>query len=71
MLINLSSKNYNRLRQLKRENAKSVMTFANALNKVKYNVVHKKINIRIENLVYLHLHQDYIISKLINHKLSH
>ena len=47
------------------------MTFANALNKIKYNKIHKTINIKIDDNVYLHLNQDYIISKLINHKLSH
>ena len=71
MLTNLSSKNYNRLRQLKRENVENVMIFVNAFNKIKYNVVHETINIKIDDKIYLRLHQDYIISKLINHKLSH
>ena len=71
MFVDLSLKNYNRLRQLKRENAENVMIFANALNKIRYDAIHEAINIKVGDNVYLRLHQDYIISKLINHKLSH
>ena len=71
MLIDLLSKKYNRLRQLKRENTKSVMIFANTFNKIKYNAVHKTINIKIDDNIYLRLYQNYIIFKLTNHKLSH
>ena len=56
MLIDLSLKNYNRLRQLKRENVENVMIFANAFNKIKYNVVHEAINIKIDDRIYLRLH---------------
>ena len=56
MLTDLSSKNYNCLRQLKRENIKNVMIFANIFNKIKYDVVHETINIKIDDKVYLRLY---------------
>ena len=56
MLTNLSLKNYSRLRQLKRENVENVMIFANAFSKVKYDVVYKTMNIKIDNNVYLRLY---------------
>ena len=71
MFVDFSSKNYSQLRQLKRENIKNIMIFANALNKIRYNAIHETINIKIGDNVYLCLHQSYIISKLINHKLLH
>ena len=47
------------------------MTFVNVINKTRYNVYHKTITstIQIDFLIYLRLHQKYIISKLINKKL--
>ena len=56
---------------MKRENVENVMIFANVFNKIKYDVVYETINIKIGDRVYLRLHQNYIISKLINYKLSH
>ena len=56
MFADFSSKNYSWLRQLKRENAESVMIFANALNKIKYDAIHEAINIKIGDSVYLRLH---------------
>ena len=47
------------------------MTFANAFNKIKYNVVHKTINIKIDDNIYLRLYQNYIIFELTNYKLLH
>jgi len=37
MLANLSSKQYQRLQQIKRKNAKNAITFANAISKIRYN----------------------------------
>ena len=71
MLVDFSSKNYSRLHQLKRENAKNIMIFANVLSKIKYDAIHETINIKIGDSVYLCLHQNYIILRLTNHKLSH
>ena len=56
---------------MKRENVENIIIFANAFNKIKYNIVHETINIKIDDKVYLRLHQNYIITKLINHKLLH
>ena len=37
MLVDLISENYNRFRQIKRKDVKAVMTFANAINKSRYD----------------------------------
>ena len=72
MLANLFSKNFNRLRFIKREKAKIAITFVNALNKVKYDLYYKIITFVIETkfMIYLQLHQKYTISNLTNKKLS-
>ena len=70
MLTDLSLENYNQLRQIKRENVETAMTFANVLSKVRYDAVHKTLKLKIDDKMYLRLHHDYIISDLFNHKLS-
>ena len=70
MLANLSFENYNQLRQIKRENVEIAMTFANALNKTRYDAIHKTLKFKIDDKTYLRLHHDYTISNLSNHKLS-
>ena len=70
MLANLLFENYSQLRQIKRKNDEVVMIFANALSKTRYDAVHKTLEIKIEDKIYLRLHQNYIISNLSNHKLS-
>ena len=70
MLTNLSSKNFDRLRLIKKK-IETVMIFINAINKTRYNAHHKTIilTIKIDFLIYLRLHQKHIISNLINKKL--
>ena len=70
MLTNLSSKNFDRLRLIKKK-TKVVMTFVNVISKTRYDAHHKTIVfvIQVDFLVYLRLHQKYIISSLINKKL--
>lgn len=46
------------------------MAFAGALSKARYDAVHKAVDIKVGDKVYLRLHQGYIISGLANHKLS-
>ena len=70
MLADLSSENYNQLRQIKRENVEVVMTFANALSKARYDAIHKTLEFKIDDKMYLRLHHGYIILDLFNHKLS-
>ena len=70
MLANLSSENYNQLRQIKRENVEIAMAFVNALSKVRYDAMHKTLKLKIDDKMYLRLHHDYIIFDLFNHKLS-
>ena len=68
-LIDLSTKNYNQFRQIKRKNVEIVITFVVVFNKTRYNVVHKIVNIQIDNKIYFRLHQKYTILNLINYKL--
>ena len=70
MLTNLSFENYSQLRQVKRKNVEIAMTFANTLSKTRYDAVHKTLEFKIDDKMYLRLHHDYIISNLFNHKLS-
>ena len=69
MLVDLTSQNYNRFRQIKRKNVKIVMTFANAVNKTRYNKTHRIMKLTSKSMIYLRLHQNYIISNLFNKKL--
>ena len=69
MLTNLSFENYSQLRQIKRKNVEIVMTFVNALNKTRYDAIHKTLKLKIDDKMYLRLHHDYIIFDLFNHKL--
>ena len=69
MLVDLTSENYNRFRQIKRENAEVVITFANAINKSRYDQIHRVMKLTSEFLIYLRLHQDYTIFDLFNKKL--
>ena len=70
MLVDLTSKNYNRFRQIKRENVEAAMTFANAISKSRYDQAHRAMKLTSEFLIYLRLHQDYTIPDLFNRKLS-
>ena len=70
MLTNLSSENYSQLRQIKRKNVETVMTFANVLSKARYDAMHKTLKFKIDDKMYLRLHHDYTIFDLSNHKLS-
>ena len=71
MLVDLFSQNYQRLRQIKRKNAEIVMTFVNVVNKVRYDQNHRIIIniIQPRFMIYLKLHQKYIIFDLTNKKL--
>ena len=69
MLVNLTLKNYNCFRQIKRENVEAVMMFVNAISKSRYNQAHRAMKLTSEFLIYLHLHQGYTISDLFNRKL--
>ena len=71
MLADLFSQNYQRLRQIKRKNAETVMTFANVVSKTRYDQNHRAITnaIKPRFMIYLRLHQEYIIPDLANKKL--
>lgn len=70
MLENLLVENYDRLRLIKRNQAKNVVAFVNVMHKLRYNKMHKNMKLKIEDYAFLRLHAKYIISRLINKKLS-
>ena len=70
MFFDLSSKNFNRLKLIKREKVEIVMTFVNVINKTRYDL-HYKIfddSFKIDSMMYLRFYQNYTISKLFNKK---
>ena len=70
LLKNLSSKNYNRFRLIKREFVEKIMTFANVIKKLRYNAVYIDIELVVDDYVYLYLYNSYIIFDFINCKLN-
>ena len=70
MLTDLSFENYSQLRQIKRDDVETVMTFVNALSKTRYDEIHKAMKLKIDDKMYLRLHHDYTIFDLSNHKLT-
>ena len=70
MLANLFSENYNQLRQIKRENVETAMTFVNAFSKARYDEIHKTMKFKVDDKMYLRLHHDYTILDLFNYKLA-
>ena len=69
LLIELSKKDFNRLRQLKREQVKEFIVFVNIMVKIYYDESYMLISLLKESKTYLRLHHDYKISKLVNYKL--
>ena len=69
ILIDLLSKDYSRLRLIKREKIEAIIIFANVLSKARYDRAHKSIQIKASDKIYLRLYQRYIIFNLSNHKL--
>ena len=72
MLADLFPQDYQRLRQIKREDAEVVMAFASVVSKARYDQNHRAIVnvIQPRFMIYLRLHQGYTISGLANKKLS-
>lgn len=68
-LFDLSSKHFNRLRQLKREQIEKSLTFINIIIKIYYDKSYKSLNFIKKSIVYLRLYQGYKISNIINYKL--
>ena len=70
MFFDLSSKNFNRLKLIKREKIEIVMIFVNVINKTRYNLYYKIFDdlFKIDSMMYLRFHQNYTISKLFNKK---
>ena len=72
ILVDFLSKNYDKLRLIKRENVEIVMTFVNVINKSRYDNKYKTFENVIQSkiMIYLRLYQNYTISRLFNKKLS-
>ena len=70
MLKNLSTKNYNRLRQVKRKSVEKTMIFVNVMRKLRYDAVHIDLKLIVDDYAYLCLYNDYIIFDFINRKLN-
>ena len=68
-LIELSAKNKERLHFVKKEQTKDFIAFVNAMIKVRYDEAHTRMKLKIEFMIYLRLHQKYIISN-VNDKLA-
>ena len=70
MLKDLSTKNYDRLRQIKQNSTKKIIVFVNVMHKLRYDFIYKNIKLIVNNYVFLLLHVDYIIFELLNKKLN-
>ena len=69
LLIELSKKDFNRLRQLKREQVEEFIVFINIIIKIYYDESYMLISLLKESKTYLRLYYDYKISELVNYKL--
>lgn len=67
-LIELFAKNKKRLRSVKKKQTKNFIVFANAIIKTRYNKVHTRMKLKIKFMMYLRLHQKYIMLS-VNNKL--
>ena len=58
MFVDFSSKNYDKLRLIKRENVEIIITFVNIINKSRYNNKYKTFENVIQSriIIYLRLH---------------
>ena len=45
-VVDLSTKIFNKFRQLKRENIETIITFVNTFNKIRYDNKHRVINLK-------------------------
>ena len=70
LLKNLSTKNYNQLRQMKRDFVEKAIVFVNVMHKRRYDKLHFDINFVVDNYVFIRFFVEYIISNLISHKLN-
>ena len=70
LLKNLSLKNYNCFRLIKREFVEKIIIFVNIIKKLRYNVVYINIEFVVNDYVYLCLYNNYTIFDFINCKLN-
>ena len=69
ILLDLSLKNLNKLRLIKREEANNTITFINTIIKTRYDNIYKAINLYKSLIIYLRLYYNYLIFR-VNLKLS-
>lgn len=70
LLKDLPTKDYNRLRQIKRDTADEAIAFTNAVSKIRYNKKHTALHLKEGSYAYLKLHHGYKVPGLTNRKLS-
>ena len=70
LLKNLSTKNYNRFRLIKRKFVEKAIAFVNVIRKLRYDATHINLKLIIDNYAYLYLYNGYTISNFINKKLN-
>ena len=70
MLFDLSFENWNRLRQVKREEVEKAIVWTNVITKSNYDVKHTIIDLKKNSMLYFRFHRDYIVSELRNRKLT-
>ena len=68
-LAELPAEDYNRLRQLKRDQAEEALAFANAMAKERYDRSHKPLDLEEGSQVFLRLHHGYELPGITNKKL--
>ena len=67
---NIFKIDFNKLRLVKREQADDVIVFASIIIKARYDLKYLTLNLKESDKVFFKLHYKYVISKLINRKLS-
>ena len=70
LLKNLSTKNYNQFRQMKRDFIEKIIVFVNVMHKRRYDKLHFDVNLIVDSYVFIRFFVEYIISNFFNHKLN-
>ena len=66
----MSEKVFDKLRLAKREQANDVIIFASIIIKARYDLKYLTLNLKKSDEVFLKLYHEYVISNLVNRKLS-
>ena len=69
-LLNDDAENWGRLHIIKCQQAEDTISFTNTMSKIRYDIKHKPLDLKVSDMIYLWLHHGYYISELPNQKLS-